>query len=103
MPSLLTTPNHFGLAFTAPRGLSCHSIVIRRGRVYSIVKGSSVGIEVRSILEDLGCTVRLEVRTDSSAAKEMASRRGLGKVRLVEVNQLWVQEKVGSGEVRCCT
>ena len=39
------------------------------------------------------------VCTDSSAAKGMASRKGLGKVRHVEVNQLWVQEKVGSGEV----
>ena len=29
----------------------------------------------------------------------MASRRGLGKVRHVEVSQLWVQEKVGSGEI----
>ena len=37
--------------------------------------------------------------TDSSAAKGMASRRGLGKVRHVEVNQLWVQQKVGSGEI----
>ena len=54
---------------------------------------------IRSVLADLGCKVRLVVCTDSSAAKGMASRRGLGKVRHVEVNQLWVQEKVGSGEV----
>ena len=37
--------------------------------------------------------------TDSSAAKGMASRKGLGKVRHVEVNQLWVQQKVGAGEI----
>ena len=66
---------------------------------YGIVKGSSVGLGIRSVLRDLGCSVRLVVCTDSSAAKGMASRRGLGKVRHVEVNQLWVQEKVGSGEV----
>ena len=29
----------------------------------------------------------------------MASRKGLGKVRHIEVNQLWVQQKVGNGEV----
>ena len=29
----------------------------------------------------------------------MASRKGLGKVRHVEVNQLWVQQKVGNGEI----
>ena len=29
----------------------------------------------------------------------MASRKGLGKVRHVEVNQFWVQQKVGNGEI----
>ena len=66
---------------------------------YGIVKGASVGLGVRSVLKDLGCSTRLVVCTDSSAAKGMASRKGLGKVRHVEVNQLWVQEKVSSGEV----
>ena len=28
-----------------------------------------------------------------------ASRRGLGKIRHIEVHQLWVQDKVASGEV----
>ena len=66
---------------------------------YGIVKGSSVGLGIRSVLADLGCRARLVVCMDSSAAKGMASRKGLGKVRHVEVNQLWVQEKVGNGEV----
>ena len=66
---------------------------------YGIVKGSSVGLGARSVLKDLGNTVRICVMTDSSAAKGMASRKGLGKVRHVEVNQLWVQQKVGSGEI----
>ena len=66
---------------------------------YGIVKGSSVGMGVQSILGDLGSKVRLQVLTDSSAAKGIASRRGLGKVRHVEVNQLWVQEKVADGSI----
>ena len=66
---------------------------------YGIVKGSSVGLGARSVLRDLGSTARICVMTDSSAAKGMASRKGLGKVRHVEVNQLWVQQKVGSGEI----
>ena len=53
----------------------------------------------RSVLKDLGSTARICVMTDSSAAKGMASRKGLGKVRHVEVSQLWVQQKVGSGEI----
>ena len=66
---------------------------------YGIVKGRSVGLRARSVLQDLGSRVRVCVLTDSSAAKGMASRRGLGRVRHVEVNQLWVQEKVSSGEI----
>ena len=66
---------------------------------YGIVKGRSVGLGARSVLRDLGHKVRVCVMTDSSAAKGMASRKGLGKVRHVEVNQLWVQQKVGSGEI----
>ena len=58
-----------------------------------------MGLGARSVLRDLGSSVRVCVMTDSSAAKGMASRKGLGKVRHVEVNQLWVQQKVGSGEI----
>ena len=39
-------------------------------------------------------------KTDASAAKGIASRRGLGKVRHIEVNQLWLQDKVNSGEIQ---
>ncbi len=54
---------------------------------------------VRAMLGDLGVKARIRVSTDASAAKGIASRRGLGKVRHIEVHQLWVQEKVISGEV----
>ena len=58
-----------------------------------------MGLGIKSILSDLGVKVRLRVYTDSSAAKGIASRRGLGKVRHIEVNQLWIQEKVADGTV----
>ena len=51
------------------------------------------------MLDDLGMKVRIRVKTDASAAKEIASRRGAGKVRHIEVSQLWVQDKVAAGEV----
>jgi hypothetical protein len=48
----------------------------------------------QSILKDMGVTLRIRLKEDSSAAKGIAERTGLGKLRHVEVNQLWVQEKV---------
>ena len=58
-----------------------------------------MGIGVQSVISDMGVSYELQVLTDSSAAKGIASRHGLGKVRHIEVNQLWVQEKVADGSV----
>ena len=66
---------------------------------YGIVKGASVALGLRNMLDDLGMKVKIRVKTDASAAKGIASRRGAGKVRHIEVSQLWVQDKVASGEV----
>ena len=64
---------------------------------YGIVKGASSGMGLTSVLQDLGHKVNVVVHTDSSAAKSLSSRKGLGKARHIEVNQLWVQEKVSEG------
>ena len=47
----------------------------------------------------MGVDVDIELNTDASAAKGIASRKGVGRVRHVEVHQLWVQEKVSRGEI----
>ena len=39
-------------------------------------------------------------KSDESAAIAIASRRGLGKVRHIEVCQLWLQDKVRRGDIR---
>ena len=36
----------------------------------------------------------MRIKTDASVAHALALRRGLGGVRHIEVNQLWLQEKV---------
>ena len=42
----------------------------------------------------------IRVNTDASAAKGMANRKGLGKVRHIEVNQLWIQDRVARGDIQ---
>ena len=66
---------------------------------YGMVKGCSTAIGVRSMLADLGVEVKIRLRTDASAAKGIASRRGLGKIRHLELHQLWLQEKVNKREI----
>ena len=66
---------------------------------YGMVKGGSVGLGVKAMLADLGVKRGIKLKTDASAAKGIATRRGLGKVRHIEVSQLWLQEKVQRGDI----
>jgi hypothetical protein len=67
---------------------------------YALVKAVSQGIGIRNLLQDLGIVVDIEVNMDASAAKAIASRKGCGKVRHIDVATLWVQEKVANKEVK---
>ena len=67
---------------------------------YGMVKGGSVGLGIKALLADLGVKRGIKLKTDASAAKGIASRRGLGKVRHIEVSQLWLQEKYKEGTLK---
>ena len=43
--------------------------------------------------------VAVKVNTDASAAKGIANRKGLGKVRHIAVNQLWIQDRIPRGDL----
>jgi hypothetical protein len=73
---------------------------------YALVKAASQGLGLRAMLDDLGVGMRLKImdkkiriKTDASAARGMALRKGLGPVRHIEVGQLWIQDKVNSGDI----
>ena len=48
---------------------------------------------MKAMMENLGVTTKIKVITDSTAAIGIAMRKGLGPVRHIETNTLWVQEK----------
>ena len=48
---------------------------------------------VSTLAKDLGRTVKIQVHIDALAAKGMIERRGLSKVRHLEVNILLLQEQ----------
>ena len=68
---------------------------------YGLVKAASVALGIMSIAQDLGQVFSGKkcIRSDASAAIGIANRVGIGKVRYIEVNQLWLQEKVYRGEM----
>ena len=56
-----------------------------------IVKGTSEAIGVRIMAADLGADLHVPVLADSSAALGICRRTGIGRVRHLAVDQLWVQ------------
>ena len=54
---------------------------------------------IRDRLKDIGLNLAIDLHTDSSAAKGIASRRGLGRVRHIELCELWLQDQVARGKI----
>ena len=48
---------------------------------------------------DLGFTIAIRIHSDACAAIGIARRRGLGKIRHLDVEDLWVQQKVRDNSV----
>ena len=67
---------------------------------YGMVKGASNGLGIQGMLRDSGVILGITLCTDSSAAKGIASRRGLGKVRHIELAELWLQDQVARGKIK---
>ena len=67
---------------------------------YGVARGEASSKGTQSILKDMGINLGLEVLTDSSAAKRIATRRGLGQVRHIDTCQLWVKPEVQQGHIR---
>ena len=50
-------------------------------------------------MEDFGVNIGKKIKTDASAAKGVATRKGFGKVRHIHAKQLSVQECVSRGDM----
>ena len=54
---------------------------------------------MQSLFKDLGVDAEVQINTDSSTGKSVASRRGAGKIRHLETRDLWIQERVARGDI----
>ena len=66
---------------------------------YGVVKASGVAMGHQSLMRDLGYEIPVRVWTDSSAAMGICQRQGLGKLRHVDTQALWIQQKVRTGAI----
>ena len=67
--------------------------------LFSAAEGASRSPGLQSMLQEMGVETSLAVSTDSSSATSFASTRGLGRMRHLEVKDLWLQALVKDGEV----
>ena len=63
------------------------------------LRGMEEELELK-VREELGKESSIDVFIDSSAAKGFASKRGVGKIRHMEVKWLWLQEEVRRQRVK---
>ena len=61
---------------------------------YAMIEGAVRTLGLQSVLREMGLTRDVVVRTDSSAANGFSSQRGLGRMRHLDVKELWLQEAV---------
>ena len=62
--------------------------------MYAAVRGAAEGMGLRSMVGDLGLEMTLRVHTDSDACRGTCNRTGLGRLKHLQVEHLWIQEAV---------
>ena len=66
---------------------------------YALVKGGSQALGMRSMLRDLSVHVNIKLLTDATTGKAIVSRRGIGRLRHIDVADLWIQQHVKDGDL----
>ncbi len=67
--------------------------------LYALVKGASQTLGIIAMGADFGMTLDGRVHTDASAALGIVNRQGLGKLRHISAQYLWIQDKVRTGDL----
>jgi len=66
---------------------------------YALVKTGSQSLGMAAIGRDMGIKVGIKLKTDASAAQGIGMRKGLGQLRHLETNQLWIQDRIHKGDI----
>ena len=67
--------------------------------LHGISKGFSHALGIQALARDLGFDSKIRVHSNAAAAIGIARRRGLGRIRHLDVEDLWVQDCLRQGRV----
>ena len=62
--------------------------------LYAAVRGAAEALGLQSMVADLGLEMALRLHTDSDACRGTCNRTGLGRLKHLQVEHLWIQEAV---------
>ena len=65
----------------------------------AVLKGRAEGMHIKEIEHERENLIETEVRSDSGACIGTVSRKGVGEIKHLEVQQLWVQERVAEKRI----
>ena len=69
---------------------------------YAMIEGTTRAKGLHSLAKELGfvdLSNVVKLGTDSSAAKSFVNRRGLGKMKHIQIKDLWLQKEITEGNV----
>lgn len=67
--------------------------------LYGVISGASHTIGLQGIAADFSVEVEKTIHTDSSAAKGICERKGVGTIRYLAVSSLLIQDRIRSGDI----
>ena len=69
--------------------------------LYAASKGGARTIALNRILKELGGDMKqVRLKLDANATKGALAKVGSGRMKHIETHELWIQEKVRTGEIR---
>ena len=70
--------------------------------LYAMVEAATRAKGLVTLAQEVGLNLSnvIKLGTDSSAAKSFVSRRGLGRMRHLEIRDLWLQQEVREGRIQ---
>ena len=67
--------------------------------LHGIALGCSQALGIQSLCRDMGWNLPIRIWSDATAAIGIARRKGLGKIRHLDVTDLWIQDQIRGGKI----
>ena len=78
---------------------SLTALSVGEAEFYAAVKGCQVGLSLRSVYQDLGIPMKVEIQSDSPTANSLTDRFGAGqRTKHIDTRYIWIQERVQDGD-----